>query len=97
MFRQKKRIYKGFYITAAAWLLYFFSTGASSYGRVSSLRASYWERGWDQSIIGLSSSMLYLAVTVSSVLVSMAEKAKGIRTVIMTGAVLGMAGICNRL
>ena len=91
MSRLKKKVFYGYFITAAAWLIYFLSTGASSYGASIVSTKMVLEQGWDQSIIGLSSGMLYLAVTVISIPVSFMEKVKGCRKTIMAGAVIGMA------
>lgn len=93
----KRKIYYGYIITFAAWLIYFFSTGASSYGTSIVSTRLVLEQGWDQSVIGLSSSMLYLAVALIAVPVSVFEKKRGCRITIILGASIGMAAYAGLL
>lgn len=86
----KRKIYYGYIITIAAWLIYFFSTGASSYGTSIVSTRLVLEHGWDQSVIGLSSSTLYLAVALIAVPVSVFEKKRGCRITIILGSLVGM-------
>ncbi|MBQ6663412.1 MAG: MFS transporter, partial [Firmicutes bacterium] len=86
----KKTFYYGSVITAVCWLIYFFTTSASSYGTSVVSTKLVLEQGWEEQVIGLSSSMLYTAVAIFSVLAGLIEKKAGCRKAILLGSLVGL-------
>ena len=85
-----KKLFYGWIIVAAVWLIYFFTNDPPCYGtNVISARLVL-EHGWSEGVAGLSLSFHYLAIGLAAVPAGFLIQKIGARKTIFGGAVIGI-------
>lgn len=87
----KGKTFYGVWILAGIWLIYFLAAPPGSYATSIISTHMVAERGWSESVIGISTSIFYLSMSLVSVPTGILIRQKGIRFTIVAGAVIGIA------
>ncbi len=88
---KKNNVFYGVWITAAVWAIYFLSATPSAYGSSVVSTQVVLQRGWDEGIVGMGTSIYYLSLAMISIPTSILIKKKGIKSAIYIGTFVGIA------